>query len=78
MNSTARRVPLTTGFPARILGSRDMRSCQLAIGPIMWAMKIYLLGWRIKDASSTAGSRPQACCRLARRLAQGRKTASAC
>jgi len=27
-NSTARRVPLIAGFPTRILGSRDMRSCQ--------------------------------------------------
>jgi hypothetical protein len=36
-------VPLTTGFPARILGSRDMRSCQLIIDHIMQTIMIYFL-----------------------------------
>ena len=42
-NSTARRVPLITGFPTRIFGSRDMRSCQLIIDHVIWTIKIYLL-----------------------------------
>lgn len=52
MNSTAWRVPLITGFPARIFGSRDMRSCQLIIDHIMWTIKIYFLRTVSKERGS--------------------------
>jgi hypothetical protein len=47
-------VPLITGFPTRILGSRDMRSCQLIIDHIMWTIKIYFL--RTEDKREAASS----------------------
>src|SRR5947208_1744559 len=34
MNSTANRVPLTTGLPTRMAGSTTMRSCQLMALPL--------------------------------------------
>lgn len=52
MNSTARRVPLIMGFPTRIFGSRDMRSCQLIIDHIMWTIKMYFLHGEGKEEAA--------------------------
>src|ERR1051325_5625523 len=44
MNSTDRRVPLTTGFPTRTLGSIVMRSCQSMKDPLPLLAKVNLSG----------------------------------